>query len=369
MRATFLSLALLVPAVPIFAQGPPTAGEAMFDGSIAGPAESVWLRGEYLGWATTTRRGLESARELTGNPLVNTLLTATGTTEESLFQAALEGRRGYRLTAGAWLDPDGRLGAEVSAFWLRRSPLGTPLAPAALFGAGLPGLTGAAGGGAFAIPVGLFGVAAATVQLDLGDQEVYNFEALGRAGLFASDGCRVDALLGARCLVFDESLFLSARATVPGADVLIRTGIDARTRYVGGVIGLDGEVWHGGWFVGARPRATVARVETEVTPRTALQATLPVVGPVGFNSAALGDLTQRDGSWTVLPELDLRAGRQIGEHLRVMVGASILALPNAARASGRLNPGLPLDPAGLLVPPPRETVYLLTASAGIELRF
>lgn len=383
------SLFLLVAVVPAFSQyQPSSSGTAQVDGSASGmpdASESVWLRGEYLLWITTTRRGMEAFQERYSNPLVNTLLTTTGTTDPELIQAAIEGKRGYRLTAGAWLDSDNRFGVEASAMWLYRENLGTPVSPAAFGAAGLPGLTGTAGGGTFSVPISAAGLVNANIQLELGDQNIRNLELVGRAGLYRSEKSRIDGLLGARCLRFEESQALSLTANVSGIPVLAgttiqsRIGVDTRSTYLGAVIGFDAEVYHGSWFVGIRPRATVAHLENEVTRSATVNASLPVLGDVNFNSAALGLPSYTSRTWTVLPELDVRAGKQFGDNLRIMLGASLLVLPSVARATSQFETGLPLGsllPGGagvpvpsLILPPQLETLYLFTMSAGVELRF
>jgi len=377
MRTIPVSLALLLLAGSVCAQAP--VQEPFSDSAPSTPitidlTERAWLRAEYLPWVTTTRRGLETGQELTSSPLVNTLLTSTNTTDEDLFRAFFDGKRGYRLTAGAWLDSANQLGVEASATWLYRNSLGTPTTPADFFATVLPGLSGTAGGGTFVIPVGVAGLVNATLQLELGDQKIFNYEVVGRGRLLVSEFFRVDGLLGARYLTFDESLAITADVTIPGGGIRARAGYDARTAYLGAVIGLDGEVSYASWFLGVRPRATFAHVQNEVTRQVTTQATLPGVGTLSVDSAAvLGDTTKQSRSWTMLPELDVQAGRQFGQYARVMIGASLLALPKAARASGQLNPGLPIGTlvpdASLLLAPQRETIYLLTMSAGVELRF
>jgi len=388
MRSISLLLLLLL-ASQAFAQYlPATSGTAQVDGSgpiMPDTSESVWLRGEYLLWITTTRQGIEAFQERYSNPLVNTLLTTTGTTDEDLIRAGIEGKRGYRLTAGAWLDSDNRFGIEASAMWLYRKNLGTPLSPAAFGAAGLPGLTGAGGGGTFAVPISAAGLINAVVQLELGDQNISNYEVVGRAGLYHSDRCRIDGLFGARCLNFEESQALSILANVTGVPVLAgttvraRTGVDARATYLGALIGFDAEFYHGSWFAGIRPRATLAHLENEVTRSATINATLPVVGDVNFNSGILGLPSQKSRTWTVMPELDVRGGKQFGDNLRIMLGASLLMLPSVARATSQIETGLPLGsllPGGsgvpvpaLILPPKLETLYLFTMSAGVELRF
>jgi len=385
----YISLILLLLAVPAFAQySLATSGTAQVDSSsptMPDASESVWLRGEYLLWITTTRRGMEAFQERNSNPLVNTLLTTTGTTDEDLIRAGIEGKRGYRLTAGAWLDSDNRFGVEASAMWLYRENLGTPLSPAVFGAAGLPGLTGAGGGGTFAVPISAAGLVNANIQLELGDQNISNLEVVGRAGLYRSESCRIDGLLGARCLRFEESQAISLQANVTGLPVLTgttilsRTGVDVRATYLGAVIGFDAEVNSGSWFAGIRPRATAAYVENEIERSATINATLPVVGDINFNSGTLGLPSQKSRTWTVMPELDVRAGKQFGDNLRIMLGASLLVLPSVARATSQFETGLPLGsllPGGsgipvpsLILPPQLETLYLFTMSAGVEVRF
>jgi len=357
--------------------------------------ELFWARADYVAWIATTPRGLRSARESDSNPLFNSVLQLTGTERDDALRAAIQGRVGYRFSAGLWLDPTASFGIEGSLLHLDRRPSTIPVTPLDLnrlgteAGAvGFSALVGG-GGGTAVVPITAAGLVNGTVTFELSDLVIDDCQLLGRARLVGDSSAHIDGLVGGRWLRVEESLAISAQASalglplVGGTSVFTRDGIDAETTYTGVVLGVDMEANWRGWQVGLRPTATIAQVRNTVTTQALAQATVPGVGTIGFDAGTYlpipGTTQGSSTDWTVIPQVDGRLSCSIGSHLRIVLASSFIVLPSVSRAGGQLEFGLPaarllpnvggIPQAELLIPPARETIFVINASIGVEVRF
>jgi hypothetical protein len=357
--------------------------------------EHLWARADYVVWIATTRRGLELSRELDSNPLFNTVMQLTGTDRQEALRASVRGREGYRLSAGLWVDPAACYGIEGSFLYLDRRPSTIPVTPLDVnrlgTEAGAVGFSALAGGGGgtIVVPITAAGLLNGEVRFELSDLTITDFQVLGRARLIGDRSIHLDGLVGGRQLQVEESLAITAQATaqslplVAGTSVFTRDGIDAETTYSGVVIGADLEANWCSWHFGLRPTATIAQVRNVVTTQALAQATLPGFGTLAFDAGSylplLGIQQGSSTDWTVIPEVDVRLARSFGANVRIVLGSSFIVLPSVSRAAGQLAFGLPaarllpnvggIPQAELLIPPARETMFLLNASVGIEVRF
>ena len=128
-------------------------------------------------------------QELNNNPLFNTVAQLTGTNHQEFAQAAIQGRVGYRFSAGLWLDPTASYGIEGSMLHLDRRPSTASVTPLDLnrlgseAGAvGFSAITGG-GGGTTVIPITAAGLLTGTVVFEVDDLVVDDYQLLGRARL------------------------------------------------------------------------------------------------------------------------------------------------------------------------------------------
>lgn len=373
-------------------QSPPVA---VAYGPGDAPEEKFWIRGDYVVWAATTHSGLQAARELSSNPLFNNLLELTGTSQTDLISAAFQNRIGYRLNVGKWLEPDQSVGVEATGFYYYRQAVNVPLTSAdaarglgPLAGAiGLPAVA-AGGGGTVVVPI-TSPLVNGVVNFELNNLLVYGVQAAGRARLAGSDNSRLDGLLGISRYEVEGTIGINAAAVGRGAPLLANSivatneSIFAESVYTGPTIALDYEAFFGHFDFGVRPAVTIAYLQTVVDRKVSAQANLPGFGPTvltGGTYLPVGGLQElRRSGWTCVPELALRLGCSLGDHVRIVAGGSVMIFPDASRPEGQLLFGLPADRLlpdvggipriGQLVVPTYDTVIVFTASIGLEFRF
>lgn len=407
MRGQFFCAIAIIfsAAVVASAQPPPVVWQRPTDGVPQSPpavaygpgdagGESFWIRGEYVVWTATTQRGLQAGQELSGNPLANSLLELTGTSQTDLISAAFQNRIGYRLTLGKWFDPEQTIGFEATGFYFYRQSVNVPLTSAdaarglgpEAAAIGLPALTGG-GGGTVAVPINS-PLVNGLVNFELDNLLIYGVEVLGRCCLYDFGHARLDGLLGVRRLEVEGTLGINAAAVGQGAPVLAgaivstNESIFAESVYSGPVIGLDYTAFWGPLDCSIRPKVQIAYLSTTVTRQVSAQANIPGVGMAAVSGGTFlpfpGLETQTSNGWAVIPELELRLGCCLTSHIRLVAGASFMMIPDVSRTEGQLLFGLPVDrllpdvggiPAGRLVSPPKETLFVITGSVGIEFRF
>ncbi len=357
--------------------------------------DDCWVRWECFTWTATTRRGLELGQELSSNPLFNTLLESTGTSQTDLVHAASQNRIGYQLTLGKWLDCDQEFGVEASAFYFYRQAINVPLTSGdaarglgpAIGAIGLPALAGG-GGGTLAVPISS-PLVKGVVNFELDNLLIYGIQAMGRARLGGSDSYRLDGLLGLRRLEVEGTLGINAAATAlstplsPGTTVATTENIFAESVYQGPVIGFDWQYFYGPLDFGVRPQVQFAFLETTVRRTANAQAIFPngnrALIDGGTFLAASGPQQMQTSGWTWIPELGLHVGCRLTDCIRLTAGTSAMIIPEASRTEGQLLFGLPperllpgtggIPQVGHLLTPTRETLYVFTASLGIEFRF
>ena len=358
-------------------------------------SDDFWIRGDHVAWTATTRRGVDLGQELSSNPLFNTLLDLTGTSQTDLVHAAFQNRIGYRLTFGKWLDPETEFGVEAGAFYFYRQSVNVPLTSAnglaglgpAAGAIGFPALTGG-GGGTVVVPINS-PLVNGIVNFELDNLLIYGIQLTGRARLAGSDWFRVDGLLGLRRMEVEGTLGIDAAATGKALPLLAGTtaatseSIFAESVYQGPVIGFDWQAFWGPLDVGVRPQVQFAFLETTVRRTASAQAIIPGVGRTliagGTFLATSGPQQLQTSAWTWIPELELRLGCRLTDHIRLVGGTSFMVIPEVSRTEGQLLFGLPperlvpgtggIPQVGNLVTPSRETVYVFTASIGLEFRF
>jgi hypothetical protein len=384
------SLHYLPDYVPSKAKGP----------APCGPAGRVWVGAEVLGWAVR------------GNPLpplITTSPAGTPVTQAGVLgapgTAVLFGddridndlRIGYRITAGGWLDCDHTLGVEASYFQLGDS--GTRAA--AGFPPGSPSV-GIVSRPFFDAAPGLVGPSAELVAFPgvvTGTTSVQSASRLlgGDANLRHNLGCcdeggyRIDLLYGYRFLNLHEGLTIredlavldTSRGVAAGTRFEVQDQFHTSNQFHGGQIGLAGERRFGALSVDVFGKVAFGSTFREVEIGGATRVTPPGGGPAIVNAGGLLAQATNSGrfsrdDFSVVPEVGLRLGYQLGERVRVFGGYNFLYWTAVARSgeaidsvvnSTQIPPGALVGPARPLFFDRTSDVWAQGISGGLEVRY
>jgi hypothetical protein len=330
-------------------------------GSACGRPSRFWITGEYLLWGIkdSLYPPLVTASPVAvpGAGLITTPGTATvlgGTTPVNNEEMS-----GARFGIGFWLDPCRTCGLETSFFWLgRRSNSFFAASP------GLPVLarpfldvtTGVPFENAqlVASPGVLSGSVrvATTTSLWGGDIDL-------RKHLLDGSVCGwcycLDVLGGFRFLELQESVTITENlAILPGANVprlLTATGpatigvldrFQTTNQFYGGQVGFEGELIRGRWFLGLNTKLGLGNMHESVNVVGATAITVPSISVATFAPGGL--LTQQSNigrrnrdQFAFVPEIGLKVGYNVSDHLRVFVGYNFLYLSTVVRPGDQID--------------------------------
>ncbi|MBA4190987.1 MAG: hypothetical protein C0467_23625 [Planctomycetaceae bacterium] len=332
------------------------------------PNECVWASAEWLYWAAS------------GNPLPPLVTTSnTGGTGALVpgntllygnSRANNDFRSGLRINGGIWFGECRRYGLEGDFFTLGNSSQGivagnsaapgSPLIARPFFNA----ITGLPDSQLVTLP----GILAGTVSVNAQNSIIgggFNF----RHNLCCDPCGRIDLIYGYRYFNVTDDLTITEDLTTTGAAPLIGAGVRfqivdhfrTENSFNGGVIGLAGERQRGRWVVsgrasiafGANTQTVTIDGATTTTPPGGPAVTLP--GGLLTQSSNIG--TYERTTFAVMPEIGVKLGYKVTNHLQVFAGYNFIYLSNVVRAGDqidlRVNPNL-LPPAnglgGPLVP-------------------
>jgi Putative beta barrel porin-7 (BBP7) len=274
---------------------------------------------------------------------------------------------GVRVTAGAWLDPDGGLGVEGSGFWLPRrtktfaaasdahgNPVltfryldppdpDTGIAEEDAFQASLPPGNGAG--------VGPFAGGLAVISRI----ELWGAEANAVIGLADNERLSLQALVGFRYVDLYETLGLAWRSTAVDDAVVTFLGnpfpapstvttfdsFKARNQFYGSQVGLRGEFSRGKFVVGATGKVALGENHESLSVQGS-STLFPNVGPpvtVGAGQFAapsnIGRVTHDE--FAVVPEVEVKVGYQATSWLRAYVGYDFLYWSRVVRPGNQVD--------------------------------
>jgi hypothetical protein len=361
--------------------------------SYACADDRFWVRAEYLIWWTK------------GSHVP--VLAATGTPNEPfttpLFGGSTlngDGRSGFHITLGGWLDRCHTLGLEGDYFDLERGndgydsgfyPSGTVLSRPFI------DMTDPNNPAPAAEITALPGLAVGKVHVETSDY----FQSAGlrlRQPLYQSccqvDCCttrstEIDLVAGYRFYRLKDRLNIHENVVAIGGPNIglafdIVDDFNTSNEFHGGELGLVADVRRGRWSLGVRALAALGNSHEIVnilgrTVRTSNGVEETDAGGLFALRSNIGHYTRNH--FAVLPELGMEIGYQWTCHLRTYVGYDILYWGDVVRASEQIDPRI--DTNNLPFPPPdapaggpfpavlfRETSYWAQGiRVGAELRF
>jgi hypothetical protein len=125
--------------------------------------------------------------------------------------------------------------------------------------------------------------------------------------------------------------------------------VSTQNTYDGALIGVDAGWCSGNWNLSVRATATPAYYQADVDRVGAKTITLPDgrrLDPSGGTYLRSSDVGASSANgWTVISEVGFRATRNFGDYVSLTLGASLLYMPEAARAAPQLPLGIDPDRA------------------------
>jgi hypothetical protein len=392
MSGTRLLLIGMLCAGPAVCRAGDDAGRAavstevvIADSIPAGPATAVssrfWASADYVfGWLRGAQSPpLLSARPVGGGP--PTILFPNGNLND-------DGRSGFQLRGGLWIDDGQSLGIEAGTLYLCESTdrarvgndpgtiIGRPFFNALL---GAPDVELVSAPGILSGQAVDIATASHFCGADIALRKAICCDCRGR----------LDVLVGYRFLSFDDSVEMledlhpSAAPFPPGSRIGVGDRFEATNRFDGLLLGLAGEYRLDGWFVEGRLAVSTGRTARKATIAGQTQFDIPPEAPFALPGGLLA-LSTNSGihssdSWTVVPEATVRVGYQVNDRLRVFAGYSALYWPGVYRAASQIDPAINPDllppviptagPARPLFPNRTSGLWGQFLSVGAELRF
>jgi hypothetical protein len=268
-------------------------------------------------------------------------------------------RPGVRVRAGHWSDCDQTCGWEGSFFWLANDGSGavagsadgsaTVIRPIIDAGTGQPG-------GEF---VSSPGVVAGFATVSTGSN-MFGADLLRRCNLcydcfdsWNSRDCsqtfvRRDLLIGFRYLHFSDRLTINEDLSlidplfVPGSRINLTDDFRSSNNFYGLKLGFALERYRGPWSLEARPQVSLGVIDRNTEIRGQTTTFVPGVGtqqlPGGLYALSSNIGNYSSARFAAVPELDLHLGYLIRPNLRLLVGYSLICIPNVQRAGEQIDP-------------------------------
>ena len=327
---------------------------------LCGPPGRTWVSAEWLYWVakgqntpafvTTSPAGTPRATAgVLGAPGTSTLFGGDKLNDNF--------RNGLRVRAGAWLDDCQRFGVEGDFFFLGNSGQGFNVGSngsqilARPFVDALGNRNNsqlvAFGGNSDSQLVSFPGVLAGSVGVRSNSDFIGG--GLGLICNLCCDPCgRLDFVYGFRYLnlrddiTINENLTALAGSNVPaGTRFLIQDRVRTNNNFYGANVGFNYERRFGHFFLGVRPTVALGVTHTTVD----ISGNTQIVTPQGVATNYPGGLLTQSSNighsssnqFSVVPEIGVRAGVQVTEHLRVFASYNFIYWSNVARAGDQFD--------------------------------
>jgi hypothetical protein len=155
-------------------------------------------------------------------------------------------------------------------------------------------------------------------------------------------------LIGFRYLNFSDRLTINENLTlldpifVPGSRVNLTDDFRSSNNFYGLKLGLALEGYRGPWSLEARPQVSLGVLDRETEIRGQTTTFVPGVGtqqlPGGLYALSSNIGEHSSARFAAVPELDVYLGYLIRPNLRLLVGYSLICIPNVQRAGEQIDP-------------------------------
>ncbi len=322
------------------------------------PRDPFWIEADYIYWFL---RGNPLPALVTASP-AGTPRPAAGVLGQPTTTVLLgnervndDGRSGFLVRGGIWLDDCQTCGLESSFFVLgnhARSDVFGANDGATLARPFFNTLTGAQDAELVAFPGVVTGSVGVHTTINF-----YGGDVNARTNLCCGCAGWLDVLAGYRYLRLTEDTDISESLTTlsaergvpPGTQIGVLDQFRTENTFNGGQVGLAGEYRMGCWSVDARGLVALGDLHRVVHIAGATAVTLPgqpaVYRPGGLLAQASNSGRHSSDVFAVLPEVGVSLGYQLTRHMRATVGYSFLYVSRVTRPGDVID--LALDPRQL----------------------
>jgi hypothetical protein len=323
------------------------------NGCCGCPADKVWLRAEYLLWWVKN-----------GNAPVLVAATPFGSSFGGADTVALAGPNldynlfsGARFTAGVGIPGACNTGVEATWFFLgERSTnfVAGTANNAVITRPVIDAVTGASVGQLVSDARTVGGAVSVSST-----SRLWGVEGNLRQRLWCGCNGYLDLLGGFRYLELREALQVNENLTVlatsadatqprlgapPGTAILVTDSFSTRNHFYGGQLGLDGEYRRNRWFVGGTVKVGLGVMHERVsinglTSFPLIPGSTPLFNlPGGLLAQPTNIGSRSSDQFAVVPEVGVRVGYQVTDHVRVFVGYNFLYASNVVRPGDQIDP-------------------------------
>jgi hypothetical protein len=331
---------------------------------LCGPAGRVWFGAEYLLW-TGKGNGLPPlATRATGVSVANApaLPNTLGTLGAPGTATVIGGRdynddwrSGVRVYGGLWLDPGQRIGAEMDWFYLgesrSREVAGGTDGNGFVYRPFTNNVRRNADGTFTVVPafqdtelVQYPGVLAGTVAVE-SNSNLWGLNPNGILNLACNPCGRLDFLVGYRYLNLTDDLYIREElrglegSPNPGSRFLVEDRFRTQNQFNGVNLGLAWERRMGAIFLNVRGAVALGNTNTVVEINGATTTTTgAVTRQAGGLLAQPSNIGRYElNKFAVVPEVGVRLGVQLTDHLRVYAGYNFLYWSNVIRTGDAID--------------------------------
>lgn len=321
---------------------------------LCGPPGRVWVGAEWIYW---TAKGNHYPVLATGAPAGtarNSAGTIGGPGTSSLIggtnNANDDWRSGVRLYGGLWLDECQRTGIEGNFFYLGQSNSSEPVGSdgSQIITRPFTNNVRRNSDGTFSqvapYPdtqlVSFPNILSGTMRVD-SKSDLYGAGANFVQNLCCNPCGRLDLLVGYRYLNLSEQLTINEDLTglpgspFPGFRFQVTDSFRTENKFHGGVVGLAWERRFDSFFIGVRSTVAFGRTTSSID----IDGQTVITDPQGNRSQFVGGLLAQpsnighyeESNFSVIPEIGVKLGVQVTDHLRLYAGYNFLYWSNVIR--------------------------------------